>query len=99
MIPSGHLPVFKPLRPRIWGGDISIYEQNPGPVAHYQPMRARRVYTDDLDLFLCAAHSGFVRWSAVRKARREGKDMRIEIGVWRWGLGRGIGVGKGTGWV
>ena len=95
LIPSGHLPVSKPLRPRIWGGGISIYEQNP-PAAHYQPMRARRVYTDDSDLFLCAVHSGFVRWSAVRKARREGKDMRIEIGVWRIG-GRGLGGAVGVG--
>ena len=43
----------------------------------------RRVYTDDSDLFLCALHSGWVSWSAARKARREGRDLRIEVRLTR----------------
>lgn len=39
----------------------------------------RRVYTDDSDLFLCALHAGWVSWSATRQARREGKDLRLEL--------------------
>ena len=39
----------------------------------------RRVYTYDSDLFLCALHSGWVSWSATRQARKEGKDLRLEM--------------------
>ncbi|KAJ2963841.1 hypothetical protein NUW54_g14262 [Trametes sanguinea] len=43
----------------------------------------RRVYTDDSDLFLCALHSGWVSWSMARRARREGKDLRLEVRLTR----------------
>ena len=103
LIPCGHLPVSKPIRPRIWGGGISTLEPHHPPTHnHNQPSypstlpRPRRVYTDDSDLFLCAVHSGFVRWSAVRKARKEGKDLKVEVGVIRVG-GRGLGGALGVG--
>ena len=43
----------------------------------------RRVYTDDSDLFLCALHAGWVSWSAARKARREGRDLKMEVRLTR----------------
>ena len=43
----------------------------------------RRVYTDDSDLFLCALHSGWVSWSAARRARREGRDLVMEVRLTR----------------
>ena len=43
----------------------------------------RRVYTDDSDLFLCALHAGWVSWSQARKARRESRDLRIEVKLTR----------------
>ncbi|OSD04904.1 hypothetical protein PYCCODRAFT_1363462 [Trametes coccinea BRFM310] len=43
----------------------------------------RRVYTDDSDLFLCALHSGWVSWSMARRARRESKDLRLEVRLTR----------------
>ncbi|CDO69680.1 hypothetical protein BN946_scf184851.g68 [Trametes cinnabarina] len=43
----------------------------------------RRVYTDDSDLFLCALHSGWISWSMARRARREGKDLRLEVRLTR----------------
>lgn len=45
----------------------------------YELHGMRRVYTDDSDLFLCALHAGWVSWSATRRARREGKDLRLEL--------------------
>ncbi|GJE93875.1 hypothetical protein PsYK624_100400 [Phanerochaete sordida] len=39
----------------------------------------RRVYTDDSDMFLCALHAGWITWSIARKARAEGKDLRLEV--------------------
>lgn len=43
----------------------------------------RRVYTDDSDLFLCVMHAGWVRWSGVREARKEGRDLRVEVRLTR----------------
>ncbi|RPD57218.1 hypothetical protein L226DRAFT_536624 [Lentinus tigrinus ALCF2SS1-7] len=43
----------------------------------------RRVYTDDSDLFLCALHAGWVSWSAARRARREGRDLVMEVRLTR----------------
>lgn len=43
----------------------------------------RRVYTDDSDLFLCALHAGWVTWSAARGARREGRDLKLEVRLTR----------------
>ena len=43
----------------------------------------RRVYTDDSDMFLCALHAGWVSWSQARKARREGRDLKIEVRLTR----------------
>ena len=45
----------------------------------YEIHGGRRVYTDDSDLFLCALHAGWITWSMARKARKEGKDLRLEI--------------------
>ena len=39
----------------------------------------RRVYTDDSDLFLCALHAGLVSWSTTQQARKDGKDLRLEV--------------------
>ena len=41
------------------------------------------MYTDDSDVFLCALHAGWVSWSAARKARREGRDLRVEVRLTR----------------
>ncbi|KAI0339675.1 hypothetical protein BDW22DRAFT_1335810 [Trametopsis cervina] len=43
----------------------------------------RRVYTDDSDLFLCALHAGWVKWSSARAARKEGKDLKLEVRLTR----------------
>ncbi|KAE9405386.1 hypothetical protein BT96DRAFT_812344, partial [Gymnopus androsaceus JB14] len=43
----------------------------------------RRIYTDDSDIFLCAIHSGWVSWSGAKKAREEGKDLKIRLRVIR----------------
>ncbi|KAI0701510.1 hypothetical protein BC835DRAFT_1264767 [Cytidiella melzeri] len=43
----------------------------------------RRVYTDDSDLFLCALHAGLVKWSTARAARKEGKDLKLEVRLTR----------------
>ena len=62
----------------------------------------RRVYTDDSDWFLCALHAGWVSWSAARKARREGRDLRIEVRLTRearfvGGLGQALRSGEERG--
>ncbi|EPT02937.1 hypothetical protein FOMPIDRAFT_145342, partial [Fomitopsis schrenkii] len=41
----------------------------------------RRVYTDDSDLFLCALHAGLLTWSETRRAKGEGKDLRIDVKI------------------
>lgn len=57
----------------------------------------RRVYTDDSDLFLCCVHAGWVTWSGARRARREGKDMKVELRVLRCvGSVEFSGAGAGT---
>lgn len=54
------------------------------PKPHRFELRGiRRVYTDDSDLFLCALHSGWITWSATRKARQDGKDLRLELRLTR----------------
>ncbi|KAG2014979.1 YTP1 [Coprinopsis cinerea AmutBmut pab1-1] len=121
VIPNGHIPSERPLRPRIWGGGVfpshpddpswphppekrgfaapelskkaqeepdsaeakeerkkiakAKYEYELGVMQRY---RARRVYTDDSDLFLCCLHSGWVTWKGARRAKRKGRDLRVE---------------------
>ncbi|KAJ4000334.1 hypothetical protein F5050DRAFT_1563112, partial [Lentinula boryana] len=48
-----------------------------------RPPRRRRIYTDDSDIFLCALHSGWVSWSGARKAREEGKDLKVRLRIIR----------------
>ena len=43
----------------------------------------RRVYTDDSDLVLCALHAGVVSWASVRAAKRDGRDLRLEVRLTR----------------
>ncbi|KZT23766.1 hypothetical protein NEOLEDRAFT_1068783, partial [Neolentinus lepideus HHB14362 ss-1] len=59
---------------RIWGGGIS--EEHAGTLG-----LTARIYTDDSDLFLCALHAGFITWSGARRARREGRDMKIVVRI------------------
>ncbi|KAF8892167.1 hypothetical protein BD779DRAFT_96066 [Infundibulicybe gibba] len=102
LIPHGHIPAHKPDRPRIWGGGvvpppprrlaIGLVELGLG---HKVPGK-RRVYTDDSDVFSCAVHAGWANWSGARRARREGRDVRIEVRVLRCvaaGVVNGVGVG------
>ena len=103
-IPSGHLPSSPPHRPRLWGGGLTAIEaRHQHHYQHNSNHRPRRIYTDDSDLILCVIHSGFVRWSAVRKAKAEGKDLKVEVSLVRIsgrGLGGALGVGRfigGTG--
>ncbi|KAH6915800.1 hypothetical protein BKA70DRAFT_1253812 [Coprinopsis sp. MPI-PUGE-AT-0042] len=48
-----------------------------------QRYRARRIYTDDSDLFLCCLHSGWVTWKGAKRARRKGLDLKVEVRVLR----------------
>lgn len=45
----------------------------------YEVNGVRRVYTDDSDMFLCALHAGWISWSLTRQAKKEGKDLRLEV--------------------
>ncbi|TRM61568.1 hypothetical protein BD626DRAFT_549146 [Schizophyllum amplum] len=90
LIPAAHLPSERPPRPRVWGGGLV-------PPPGYEESRRRRrsrdqesdtrgrrrIYTDDSDLFTCAVHAGWTTWSAGRRARLEGWDMRVELRVLR----------------
>ncbi|OBZ73789.1 hypothetical protein A0H81_06424 [Grifola frondosa] len=49
----------------------------------FEMRSARRVYTDDSDLFLCAMHAGMVTWSETRRARRARKDLKMEVRLTR----------------
>lgn len=49
----------------------------------FEVQGTRRVYTDDSDLVLCALHAGWVSWSGVRAARREGRDLKLEVRLTR----------------
>ncbi|KIP07127.1 hypothetical protein PHLGIDRAFT_89959, partial [Phlebiopsis gigantea 11061_1 CR5-6] len=75
------VPNFSPLFPapqrisHLQGG-MPYGNPRPHPLEMYG---TRRVYTDDSDLFLCALHSGWVSWTATRQARKEGKDLRLEL--------------------
>ena len=97
-IPSGHLPSTPPRRPRLWGGGLTAIEaQRQHHPQHNSNHRPRRIYTDDSDLILCVVHSGFIRWSAIMKAKAERKDLKVEVGLVRVsgrGLGGALGVGR-----
>jgi outer membrane biosynthesis protein TonB len=58
------------------------------------PRRRRRVYTDDSDLFLCAIHSGWLTWTGAWAARRQGKDVKLDLRVLRC-----AGAPGGARWV
>ncbi|KAG1737193.1 hypothetical protein EDB19DRAFT_996919 [Suillus lakei] len=68
---------------------------NPAPPT-YHPMHAprRRVYTDDSNVLACAVHAGLLTWSAVSRAKQEGKDIRIVLGVVPTVSSFGGGVGS-----
>ncbi|KAH9930220.1 uncharacterized protein B0H18DRAFT_143395 [Fomitopsis serialis] len=94
LIPSGFLPTHRPARPRIWGGALipalpaipplsefmAVPYRDSRPLA-YEARSMRRVYTDDSDLFLCALHAGLLTWSETRRAKGEGKDLRVEVKI------------------
>ncbi|TFY54340.1 hypothetical protein EVJ58_g8922 [Rhodofomes roseus] len=94
LIPSGFLPTHRPARPRIWGGAMipalpaipplseftSVPYRDSRPHA-YEARGMRRVYTDDSDLFLCALHAGLLAWSETRRAKAEGKDLRMDVRI------------------
>ncbi|EED83761.1 predicted protein [Postia placenta Mad-698-R] len=92
LIPSGFLLARRPARPRIWGG-AAIPALPPVPPAHPHPYGqqtrphrmeirgVRRVYTDDSDLFLCAVHAGLITWSEARRAKSDGRDLRLEVRI------------------
>ncbi|KAH9939074.1 uncharacterized protein BXZ73DRAFT_44251 [Epithele typhae] len=79
------IPAVPPLTGEQRGATAQLCARNP---RHGQPWPdevrdGRRVYTDDSDLFLCALHAGWVTWSGARKARREGRDLRMEVRLTR----------------
>ncbi|KZT67324.1 hypothetical protein DAEQUDRAFT_673475 [Daedalea quercina L-15889] len=94
LIPCGFLPTHRPARPRIWGGAlipalpaipplsefaaVPYRDSRPHP---YEARGVRRVYTDDSDLFLCALHAGLLTWSETRRAKGEGRDLRVEVKI------------------
>ncbi|KAI0091483.1 hypothetical protein BDY19DRAFT_885242 [Irpex rosettiformis] len=43
----------------------------------------RRVYTDDSDLFLCALHAGWVKWSSTHTAKKLGRDLKLDVRLTR----------------
>jgi hypothetical protein len=56
--------------------------------------RRRWVYMDDSDLFLCALHSGWVKWSGAWAAHAQGKDVRLDLRVLKC-----AGVPGGARWI
>ncbi|KAJ7759083.1 hypothetical protein B0H16DRAFT_1885028 [Mycena metata] len=54
------------------------------------PPHRRRIYTDDSDPLQAAVHAGKVRWSALIRARREGRDVGV------LGAGGELFFGAGT---
>ncbi|KAJ4489108.1 hypothetical protein C8R41DRAFT_767189, partial [Lentinula lateritia] len=48
-----------------------------------RPPRRRRIYTDDSDIFVCALHAGWISWSSAKKAREEGKDLKVRLRIIR----------------
>ncbi|KAF7308962.1 hypothetical protein MKEN_01096800 [Mycena kentingensis (nom. inval.)] len=90
LIPSAYLPLSKPTRPpRVWGGavpssiDQPYVQRDERPSTRWKPLeydpKQRRIYTDDSDPVAAAVHAGYVRWSSLARARREGRDMRVEV--------------------
>ncbi|KAG1812903.1 uncharacterized protein BJ212DRAFT_438758 [Suillus subaureus] len=62
----------------------SVARTTPNPaLPTYHPMHAprRRVYTDDSNVLACAVHAGLLTWSAVSRAKQDGKDIKIVLGV------------------
>lgn len=49
--------------------------------SYYNYGPSRRVYTDDSDLVLSALHSGFISWSAVRRAREARLDLALRLSL------------------
>ncbi|KAJ7509936.1 hypothetical protein B0H11DRAFT_1261755 [Mycena galericulata] len=57
----------------------------------------RRLYTDDSHPLGAAVHAGRIRWSHIARARREGRDVRVEVRVVRV-LGKGKGGDEHSIW-
>lgn len=78
-----------PAVPQLTGAQRELSHQYGGTHRQYgrpwpeEVRSGRRVYTDDSDLFLCALHAGWVSWSAARRARREGRDLQMEVRLTR----------------
>ena len=86
IIPTAFIPITKPTQPSIWGGgSVHLGGRKGG-----RRRRPQRIYTDDSDLFLCGMHAGWFTWNGARKAREEGKDLRIEVRLVRCGAGTGF---------
>ncbi|KAH8116370.1 hypothetical protein DFH11DRAFT_1580179 [Phellopilus nigrolimitatus] len=101
LVPSAHLPSTLPLegRPRIWGGALTstspaVAPPSSDPYAVYRhqiPQRgARRVYTDDSEVALCAFHAGRVSWAGMMRARAAGLDLQVRLALHR-DVGRYVG--------
>ncbi|KAK6967148.1 hypothetical protein R3P38DRAFT_3299114 [Favolaschia claudopus] len=97
LFPSAHLPSLPPKqgRTRLWGGALpdSVLPSSSSPPKRdsrstndtkpaTEPAH-RRLYTDDSDPVLAAVHAGWVTWSVLGRARREGRDVRVEVRVVR----------------
>jgi hypothetical protein len=60
------------------------------PIHHLRHTNAD--ITDDSDLVFCALHSDFVTWCEARNARREGRDLKVDVrGGVEGGVGRFVG--------
>ncbi|KAH7874059.1 uncharacterized protein C8R40DRAFT_1048413, partial [Lentinula edodes] len=60
------------------------HTSNSIPSSHKKrPPRRRRIYTDDSDIFVCALHAGWISWSSAKKAREEGKDLKVRLRIIR----------------
>ncbi|KIJ65509.1 hypothetical protein HYDPIDRAFT_88392 [Hydnomerulius pinastri MD-312] len=80
LIPPTFLPPARPSKFRLWGGGL------PPPPPFLSPSSAasfsrRRVYTDDSDVIECAVHAGLLTWSAVARAKKEGRTIRVILAL------------------
>ncbi|EJD07521.1 uncharacterized protein FOMMEDRAFT_164472 [Fomitiporia mediterranea MF3/22] len=95
LVPSTHLPSSLPTdgRPRIWGGTpLPVIDPwgNYTNFANRSSAGARRLYTDDSNIALCALHSGRVSLPGLQRARKAGLDLSIRLALYR-DIGRYIG--------
>ncbi|KAJ7799114.1 hypothetical protein B0H14DRAFT_3788594 [Mycena olivaceomarginata] len=75
LFPTAHLPLGQLKPVRLWGGGCREVVG--------EPQQQRQIYTDNSDPLCVAVHTGFMRWSALGRVRREGRDARVEVRVVR----------------